>query len=358
MILSICKLILILIIVPYLVGMVPVFFLDRSKRRRATVYVSGIIAMLALFQLICVPVIIAAPANFKLVVGIYSSVLAVLAVTGIVLKIVDIKVLGGELLFKPGTDSLHASHTREEIVMWAIAIVLIIFQMVMFIFTQSFDGDDAYYVVQSLLTTETDTMYSIKPYTGLSTSIDLRHALASMPMWIAYIARVSGIHSTIVAHSIMGLLFIPVLYMIYYQCGVILLGNDRKRIPIFMIFVSIMYIFGNVSIYTDATFMLTRTWQGKAILANIVIAAITWLLLAIYETDNLDKELRLGYWITLFLVNIVAAMCSTASVFLAAMLIGMSGLIMSILKKDIQVILRLLITCVPLVAYAAMYILI
>ena len=131
--------------------------------------------------------------------------------------------------------------------------------------------------------------------------------------------------------------------------------KERKKLPVFMIFVGIMQIFGNVSIYTGATFFLTRTWQGKSMLANIIIPFAIWLLLNIFESDGTEDDMRLGLWIMLAVNNVAAAMCSTASVFLMAMLIGISGLVLTIREKNIQIALRLVITCIPLVLYGVIF---
>jgi len=352
---SILKLILILIIVPFFIGIIPSHFVDKKRRSPSLIYVFGFIMFMALFQLIAIPVIVYKPTRFDLIVIIYSLVCALLSIAGLVLMLVELRKSGNPVRWR-AEKSRYIS--RDETVLWAIAVALVVFQMVMFVVTESFDGDDAYYVVESLLSTQTNTLYSIKPYTGLTTGIDLRHALAAVPIWMAYIGRVSGIHSTIVAHSVIGVILIPLLYMIYYQCALILITKDRKKVPIMLIFISFMYIFGNTSIYTNTTFMLTRTWQGKSMLGNIIVMSVIWLLLGIYETDNMGKEARLGYWMCLFGVNIVAAMCSTASVFLIAILIGISGIVLSAVKRNIQIALRLIITCVPLMIYAAMYMLI
>ena len=125
----------------------------------------------------------------------------------------------------------------------------------------------------------------------------------------------------------------------------------------FMIFIGIMQVFGNVSIYSNATFFLTRTWQGKSILANVCIPGILWLLLNIFDGESAEGDNRFGFWMDLFALNIVAAMSSTASVFLIAMLIGLSGLVLTIREKNMQILLRLVVTCVPLVAYGVIYLL-
>lgn len=354
MLLRILILILIFAIIPFAVGLVPAFFMSRNRTTPAVIYLSGIIMCFALFQLVCVPIVIMYDFGFELVVMIYTGILAAASIAGITLTILKVKKGGKILAQAPFSRNL----TVEEIVEWGIFLILIGFQIFMFMRMASFDGDDAYYVVQSLLTTQTDTMYRIRPYTGLSTSIDLRHSLAVFPMWIAYVSRATGIHSTIVAHHLSGILLIPVTYMIFMEIGKNILRRERNKLPVFMIFVAIMHIFGNVSIYTNATFLITRTWQGKSLLANLCIPGVLWLLLSIFDSESIEGDKRLGLWFVLFGLNIVAAMSSTSSVFLMAMLIGISGLVLSITEKNIQILLRLMITCVPLVIYGAMFLLI
>lgn len=353
MVAQILILVLILGICPFLCGMVPAFFIGRQRRTAAVIYLSGFITCMAMFQLICVPIVVMYDFGFPYIVNIYSGILVLLSIAGLALAIVRWKMEGN--IFAEAV--LKRTPTVEEIIEWIMVAVIIAFQIVMFVRMTSFDGDDAYYVVQSLLTDQTDTLYRIRPYTGLSTSFDLRHSLAVLPMWIAYVARVSGVHSTIIAHNVLGIMLIPVSYMIYFEIGRNILKREQKKLPIFMIFVAIMQVFGNVSIYTNATFFLTRTWQGKSILANVCIPGVLWLLLTIFDSDSFEGDRRFGLWINLFALNIVAAMSSTSSVFLIAMLIGLSGLVLAVKEKNVQILLRLIITCIPLVGYGATFLL-
>ena len=370
---SISALIVILIIIPYCIGLLPVSFISRSLRTVPTTYVFGFIMSLGVFELISVPVTITKADGFPLIVALYLGIESGLAMLGlIVYNFVAYKIEpAGEDTRKLGTKEalrqrIHGTEGKkkhkfkidENVVLWTLVVVSILFQVVMYVIMQSFDGDDAYYVVQSVLTEETNTLYRIKPYTGLSMSMDLRHALASVPVWMAFLGRVSGIHPTIIAHSVIGILLIPVLYIVYYNYAAALFGNDTKRKAAFMLFVNFMYIFGNVSIYTQATFMLTRTWQGKSMLANLIIISIGWIMLVLFKRDEESNDLTLGFWIVMFFMSIAAAMCSTASVFLVALMLAIYGITLSICRKDVQIALKLMITCVPLVAYGAMYILI
>lgn len=368
---QILTLILVLGIVPLCVGLIPVNLMERQHRSIGVTYIAGFLTTLAVFQLIAVPIVILEVYGFRIIVPLFSILSILLGAVGIFMTMRNGKKEGfagsGELL--PIADFFHKNEgdnqikkirnkeTREEGLLWLMVLILIGFQMVMAFTLTSFDGDDAYYVVQSVLADETDTLYRIRPYTGLSTGMDLRHSLAVFPIWIAYIARMSGIHATIVAHSVLPLVLIPVTYWIYLEIGKKILKRDKHKLPVYMIFICIMQIFGNVSIYTNATFFLTRTWQGKSLLANVVLPAIIWLVLWIFDSDGYEKENRVGLWVVLVLTNFVAAMSSTASVFLAAMLIGVTGLVMGIKEKNIQIPLRLMISCIPLVLYGVIYLL-
>ncbi len=354
MIIKILLLILFFGVIPFGMGLLPVYIIDKKRRSIGVTYIAGFIFLLALFQLTTVPIVIRENFGFRIVVPLFTTLTCVLALAGYVLIIWRRKKDG--FIFNELTEQRKT--TIEEKIGWGIVLLLIAFQMFMSFYMMSFDGDDAYYVVQSVLADDTDTLYRIRPYTGLSTGMDLRHSLAVFPIWIAYIARVTGIHATIVAHTILPLVLIPLTYWIYLEIGKRLLRKEKRKTPIFMIFVCIMQIFGNVSIYTNATFFLTRTWQGKSLLANFVIPAAIWLLLWIFDSDLGEKDNRLGLWILLFMVNIVAALSSTASVFLMAMLIGIYGAVLTICEKNIQILLRLMITCIPLVLYGVMYLLI
>lgn len=368
---QILTLILVLGIIPLCVGMIPVNLMEKRYRSLGVTYIAGFLFTLAVFQIIAVPIVIMQAWGFRIIVPMFSILTILLGGIGIYMtwRTSQKEAFSGEgeiipflrVLKKEDGEStvkkIRSKETREEGLLWLFVILLVGFQLFMAVTTTSFDGDDAYYVVQSVLTDETDTLYRIMPYTGLSTGMDLRHALAVFPIWIAYIARMSGVHATIVAHTVLPLVLIPVTYWIYLEIGKKLLKCDKHKLPIYMIFICLMQIFGNVSIYTNATFFLTRTWQGKSLLANVVLPAIVWLILWIFDSENYDKEHRIGLWVLLVFTNFVAAMSSTASVFLAAMLIGVTGLVMGIREKDIQVPLRLMISCVPLVIYGAIFLL-
>lgn len=370
MIVQILMSICILGILPLCVGLIPVNYLEKQNRSIGVTYLAGTVMILALFQFVTVPVVILDGHGFWTVIIVFSSLAILLTAIGIFITIKNFKSLtqecqakeylklsGIKRISQKFLSTLKNREKREEVFFWLLFVIALAYQLFMALYYTSFDGDDAYYVVQSVLTEETNTLYRIKPYTGLSTGMDLRHALAVFPIWIAYIARMTGIHPTIVAHSLLPMVVIPVVYLVYLQIGKFLLRKEQVKLPIFMVFIAIMQIFGNVSIYTGSTFFLTRTWQGKSLLANFVVPIILWLIVLIFDGDDFAKNSRIWLWVLLVLTNFVAAMSSTGSVFLAAMLIGVIGIVLGILEKKVQIPLRLMISCIPLVLYGAIYLL-
>ena len=216
----------------------------------------------------------------------------------------------------------------------------------------SCDGDDAYYVVQSVLADQTGVLNRIRPYTGLSTDLDIRHALAALPLWEALVARLTGIHAAIVAHTLLPLVLIPLTYFAYGKIGAKLFGAKGWKLPAFLILVSILQIFGNTSIYTNATFFLMRTWQGKSIMANLILLVLIWLLLEIL--DETAKGGKTGLWVLLALTNVAAAMMTSMGAFLAALFLGIASLVAAVRQKRPSLLGKTVVCCIPNAVFLAM----
>ena len=354
MIIQIIMLILLLVAAPLGTGLIMNSFMEENHRSLGLSYISGFLMLLAVFQLITVPIVFLEAKGFPLVVKSFTCVSTILTGLGIVISLHNWR--KGNLVWKvnPGT-----SEKKGMIkIQWLIVLVLIGFQIFMSVTRASFDGDDAYYVVQSVMTDETNTLYRILPYTGGSTSIDLRHSMAVFPIWIAYIARMTGIHATILCHSVLPIVLIPITYWIYLEVGKKLFWDKQNCLPSYMMFVCMLQIFGNVSIYPNATFFLMRTWQGKSMLANVVIPAIFMILLWLFEGEPTKRKKRTGFWILLFIVNLVAAMMSTASVFLNVFLIGIMTLVLAWQEKNVRILFKMALTCLPCVVYGLVYVLV
>lgn len=346
-------LILLLILAPFGTGLLINRYVDEENRGIGVTYAAGFLTLLAVFQLITVPVVFTDPWGFERVVELFNVATTLLTGMGII-GTMHYWRREGWIFHK---NAKKKERSKLEQMQWILVFLLIGLQLFMAVTHASFDGDDAYYVVQSVITDETNTLYRILPYTGTSTSLDMRHSMAVFPIWIAYIARMTGVHATIVSHTLLPVFLIPLTYIIYYEIGRKLFREKAEQLPSYMILVCTLQIFGNVSIYNNATFLLMRTWQGKSMLANVVIPGIFMILLWLFDGEPEKRPPRGSIWFLLFMINIVAAMMSTASVFLNSFLIAVMAIIFSLQEKNIKILFKMAACCIPCVVYALLYIL-
>ncbi len=353
-----------LVVIPFCIGLLPAHFItDKKAAGPGLVLLSGFFVMWALFEAAALPaVIFVRYANFRAASVGFAAGSILCAMAGVLLAIrrrrAPVRADGG--IFAPVRAMSWAE--RSE---WLLFFGLLGFQLYKAAAYASFDGDDAYYVVESLIAQQADVMYRILPYTGRPTDLDVRHALAVFPMWIAYIADRSGIHATIVSHLIMPLVLIPLSYLVYYEIGRLLFCRradenggsfSGEDLPIFMIIMALFQMFGNVSIYTNETFFLTRTWQGKAVAGSLVIPALFWIFLQIYGGREREGRTGAGVWIVFVCVNMTAGICSSIAVFLISILTAVAALALAVVQRDLKVLLKMGAACIPNVVYMAIYV--
>ncbi|MCM1122093.1 MAG: DUF6077 domain-containing protein [Eubacterium sp.] len=345
-----------LVVIPAGIGLIPAHFMPVRRRTLGFVMLAGYFGMWAVFEVVTIPAVIFVKYhNFKVASNCFMVLSIVCAMVGLWLLYRDRKEWE---LTSPVTYVWNMSWAER--IEWLLFFALLGFQLYKAAAYASFDGDDAYYVVESLIAQQADVMYRILPYTGRPTDLDVRHVLAVFPMWVAYVAVKSDIHATIVSHLVMPFVLIPLSYLVYYEVGKVLFCRKkesyREDLPIFMIMIAMFQIFGNVSIYTNETFFLTRTWQGKAVAGSLVIPALFWLFLSIYDGAAKRRRTDIGLWIVLVCVNMTAGICSSIAVFLVCILMALTAFGLAIAERDYRVILRMGAACIPNVIYMMIYV--
>lgn len=355
-----------LVIIPFSIGLIPANFISPSKRSPGFTLLAGYFVMWALYGLVTIPAVLWVQYNnFRAASGLFTVMSVLCAVCGILLWYRNNRKGDPGLIFgrkREENDIIVIFLERirnmswEERLEWLLFLGILGFQIYRAAAYTSFDGDDAYYVTESLIAQEAGVMYRILPYTGGSTGLDVRHVLAVFPMWVAFVAAGSGIHATIVSHLVIPILLIPLTYLLYFQLGKILFSDKRVNLPVFMIAMGLFQIFGHVSIYTNETFFTTRTWQGKSVAGSLVIPAFFWLLLMIYDGSGREKRTDAGLWGLLVCVNMTAGICSSIAVFLVSILMAVMAFVLMIVERDAKVLIRLGAACMPNLVYMAVYV--
>ncbi len=356
-----------LVIIPFCIGLIPAGFMPEDERKPGIVLLAGYFTMWAVFGLVTIPVVVFVRYDNFILASRCFMALAILGAAAGVWLTYRRRRFGRLREWMSLADCIREMSVAERIE-WLLFLLLLGFQLYKAVAYASFDGDDAYYVAASLIAQQADTMYTILPLTGRHTGLDIRHALAVFPMWIAFVAQKSHIHATILSHTIIPLVLIPLTYLVYYEIGRILFGRpDRpakaegsgENLPLFMILMAVFQIFGNVSIYTNETFFLTRTWQGKAVAGSLVIPALLWLFLLLYSGRKKGAAAeRAGIWLLLVCVNITAGICSSIAVFLVSILMAVAAFCLAIVERDYKVLFKMGAACIPNAFYVLTYLIV
>lgn len=342
-------------------SVMPGFALEQSEappyvmESFAVALVSGYILEFALVELIGIPMVIYVVYNgFSTFMKVLVPVLILLAILGLCVAFCCKKKEKRQAFYAVGGrfDSFFGEISLEGKLLWILFLAMVLFQMYMSFTRASFDGDDAYYGVQALIAQQVDTLYRVNPYTGRSAPLDVRHALALFPVWEALAGSISGIHATIICHSVIPLVFIPLTYLIYYQIGKTLFARKRELLPMFMLLLGLWQMFGNVSLYTTETFFLTRTWQGKSFAGNFVIPAVIWIFLRLYEDEK-----KAVWWILLGALNLAGGASSSLAVMLSCLMTMGFGFLFAVSKRRISILIKSGLACVWGGVYVLVYLL-
>ncbi|NLL79577.1 MAG: hypothetical protein GX234_07285 [Clostridiales bacterium] len=331
-----------LFLVPFLAGLLPVRFMDDRHKNLGMVYVSGWLVLFALFQFMIIPFIVAQK-DFADAAKLYNVLMLIAVLAGLL--------LGAKMIKECFVNTFRFKFMeRGSRILWSVVIVLIVLQMVTAVFMQYLDGDDALYVAISAQTQSGDGMYLKNPYYGYAQELDVRHALSPVPIFIAWIGRLTGIHATILSHCFIGPVFLLLMYALYGQIAKRLFEDRPQNIPLFLLFLNIWYLFGNVSLYTAETFAYTRTWQGKAMFGNLVVPAmVLWMLFVVRD------EMRCGEWCMLFALSAVAAFTTSTGIFMFPIFVAMAGLILAVYKKKLVILFEFAACCIPSLVYGILY---
>ncbi|HKM03974.1 MAG TPA: DUF6077 domain-containing protein [Lachnospiraceae bacterium] len=337
-------LVVIITLLPFTCGLLPVRGMVEEHRTLVMVYVAGWFMMFSMFQVVIIPFIILKK-PFSLATTCVSYVMIVFAIISL---IVGRKVVS-ECFIK-----VRRSNNQKngwKLFGWLLVILLIVTQMIFFANFQHLDGDDAYFIAIANDCISFDSMYLRNAYTGdLIAGLDIRHALSPVPVFMAWIGKSTGVSPTVIAHSVLAPIFLGLMYLVYAVLGRRLLKDKKQYVPLFVIFTMVWYIFGNVSIYTTETFAYMRTWQGKAMFGNLVIPMI-YVCILFY----LEEKRNWGEWLLLFAVVVTAIFTTSTAVFMIPIILLLTIIFSFTRIKKFGNIFGLIICLVPCFFYGLLY---
>lgn len=309
----------------------------------------------ALFQLITVPVVIA-KGSLALVMVIYIPLSLIFGIAGLV------------CVFKRKEHPAPLASWRQEIsgctklqkaetaVLFILVLALWLFQMIMVVTQAVYDGDDSFYMAVANIANTNGSLYQINAYSMGTTGLNYRYILAPFPVWVAMLARMSGLHTLTVGHVVLGVALISFSYLIYWQIGSGLFKEKISRLR-FMLCVCVLYLWGNTSIHTAESFLITRSRQGKALVSGLVFPAFISVLLSMGNTlDEEELPKRSSYF---YMACIMLAGC-LGSAFAGAILIlfwGIVNLMWAVSYRKTRQLPTAVLTALPSAVFSVIYLL-
>lgn len=335
---------------PYFIGYALCEATRLADRRISTVWPFGILTMLATFELVSVPCIFLRT-SFTTLAVLYGIALGIGVVISVIVTIVGynktnssydvVEITTPKTLFKKSNFNIYI----------IVALVIIVAQIALMFVLVHYDSDDAYYLGTATTSLVDNSLYRLEPDTGrVYGSIPLRYALSGFTLFYAFIAKITGMHVAVVAHVSLAIIFTVAVYAVWYAF-VCVVTEDPKRRGVFLLITSLLYTFGNVSTLTRETFMIYRIWQGKAILANLILPFI----LAVCMRIVLKPMRKKAYYI-LFIACLAAVSVTEMGAALAPVAIMVSMIICAFRQKSIKPIGYGLLSCLPAIAIGAWYV--
>lgn len=285
-----------------------------------------------------------------------TVLLAVAGVTAVIFKLVKAK-KNKSVAMEQIMPSENGKQKVENIVLWLMFFSVLAFQLIQTVRLTFPDGDDAYYVGVATYGVNVPKMYSKIPYTGETTVFDSRHCLAPFPYVISFLARMSGISAVTIAHSVLPVCFILFAYGIHFLISKELC-REKREVALFMLLISVLFLFGNYSVYSMETFLLTRTRQGKASLGSFALIIGFYLFILLAKNLEGKKRDRVLCYILLGCNGFVAALFTTMGNFIYPAMLVVAGLCVCFGKKRWKKLIPLAFCCVPSGIMAILYLLI
>ena len=191
-------------------------------------------------------------------------------------------------------------------------------------------ADDATYVTLASDAVTNNKMFVIDPSTGIAGRFNVHRAMQTSLVFPSILSILSNIPVVTIEHTILQVFYLTLAYSVYhYMSDVLFESFDNKMI--FMILVSLFYIYGYYSEYNTTFRLLMPNYQGKAVLAVSLTPLLFTLIIELLEQDF---GIKAGFLLTL--LSIAAVSLSLIGAVTVVVVVGLPVTI-SVISKNIKV---------------------
>lgn len=332
-----------LIILPFLLGMLYTRFVEDEKNNILWNMAAGYILAFGIFEIVALP-LVKMRQSLTMLVTVYGTILLLLAAVSLILN--------GKRVLTVITDTVN-SIRHFTLCIW-VELGLIAAQCLVYIRYQYSNADDSFFVAAATTALSTDTIFAFNPYTGAAyKSLPSRYVLSPFYAFTATVSKVTDTHPAIVAHMVFMILFLLLAYAVYTLLARGLFAKDIEKTGYFLLIISALHIFAGYSERTSGLFLLIRLWQGKAILAGILLPLVLYMAIRIFLLGGKKAD-----WILWFFLMSACCMVSSMGIMLGAIMTGLLAILYTWKHKNLRMLVYPFLCCIPNLLCAAIYLVI
>lgn len=232
-------------------------------------------------------------------------------------------------------------------------------------------ADADYYIGMASTALFTDSIGRYEPTNGLlMTAINPRYAYALYPYHNAVMSDLFHIPVIVQARTVMNVINAFMCCIAVYRLGICLFAGKAencvmpetgldaasasavRKADLFTLLVLVMHLFSS-TIYMPGTFLFSRSFEGKNLIANLVLPSVIAAAVSIWRgTAGSRRHL----FADLFLM-IAAGVCFSSSVVIPAAFLTAAIIPYILIRKDFRMIFGYLFSMVPAVVWMTLYVL-
>lgn len=327
-------------LLPFVLGMLYTRFIEEEKNNFLLQIAAGYIILFGLFELVALPLVWLRQ-SLDLLIGIYGGALLVMA---------GISLIQNRKRVIQIIKEAFCAVSQFTLCIWA-QLLLLLGQAYIYVKYQYTNADDAFFVAAATTAIETNSIFAYNPYTGSAyETLPSRYVLSPFYAFNAVVSKVTDTHPAIMAHMIFMIVFLFLAYAVYALIGRALFEKNMEKTGYFLVLVSCLNLFAAYSERTSGLVLLIRLWQGKAILAGVLLPLILYLAIRIFLLEGKRAD-----WILLFLLMCACCMVSSMGIMLGAVMTGIFGILFAWKNKNMRMIFWSIVCCLPNLICAGIY---
>lgn len=208
------------------------------------------------------------------------------------------------------------------------------------------DDDDARFISEEVSAYVHDTMFQDDPIAGdmMYWNVgEVKKDLTSpWTMYVAICCKISDIPPAVMSHMYLPFFLILLCYAVYLLIGYKWMQGDWEKTLLFLIFLSVIHLWGYTSTHTLASMLLLRIWQGKAMCASFMLPLFFYLMYQIMQ-----KEYEQKWIVFLYVASTAACLLSGIGIVTTPVILFLYGIIDFIYYRNHRKTLTIWLAAVP-----------